>query len=25
MAKWIDANVEKVTLAYLNREVRAVA
>ena len=25
MAKWIDANVEKVTLAYLNREVRAAA
>ena len=25
MAKWIDANVEKVTLAYLNREVRAPA
>jgi uncharacterized NAD(P)/FAD-binding protein YdhS len=25
VAKWIDANVEKVTLAYLNREVRAVA
>jgi ferritin-like metal-binding protein YciE len=25
MAKWIDANVEKVTLDYLNREVRAAA
>jgi ferritin-like metal-binding protein YciE len=25
MAKWIDANVEKVTLAYFNREVRAAA
>jgi ferritin-like metal-binding protein YciE len=25
MAKWIEANVEKVTLAYLNREVRAAA
>ena len=25
MAKWIDANIEKVTLAYLNREVRAAA
>jgi ferritin-like metal-binding protein YciE len=25
MAKWIDANVEKVTVAYLNREVRAAA
>jgi hypothetical protein len=25
MAEWIDANVEKVTLAYLNREVRAAA
>ena len=25
MARWIDANVEKVTLAYLNREVRAAA
>jgi len=25
MAKWIDANGEKVTLAYLNREVRAAA
>src|SRR3954449_1785095 len=25
MAKWIDANVEKMTLAYLNREVRAAA
>jgi ferritin-like metal-binding protein YciE len=25
MAKWIDTNVEKVTLAYLNRQVRAAA
>jgi ferritin-like metal-binding protein YciE len=25
MAKWIAANVENVTLAYLNREVRAAA
>src|ERR1700730_5019994 len=25
MAKWIDANIENVTLAYLNREVRAAA
>jgi ferritin-like metal-binding protein YciE len=25
MAKWIEANVEEVTLAYLNREVRAAA